>query len=279
MTRSFSSGRTQGVGDWPPFHARDHGRVLLTRTTYRSIFENMLGLSAAPVGIADPLQLLGIAPSKGRILRYFALRPEGQPHVRQLQRVLGIGGASAQRDLEALVTLGALERSRDGRLVRYRTIPSSPFWRAFHLLLGTTSDPTGLLRDALLDVSGVQGAFVFGSLAKGAQHDDSDVDLFIIEDANVDRQSLLRQLAEVTLLAGREVNVIRYTPQALAERLGDPTHPGSRFVRDVLEGPKRWVAGSPSAILPLATAAGVRMPEDISDEPRTAPSVHQWTRG
>lgn len=76
----------------------------------------MISPQASQTGIADPLQLLGIAPSSGRILRYFALRPEAQPHARQLQRVLAIGGASAQRDLERLVTLGALARSTDGRL-------------------------------------------------------------------------------------------------------------------------------------------------------------------
>jgi predicted nucleotidyltransferase len=211
----------------------------------------------------DPLRLLGMAASTAAILRYFALRPEAQPHARHLQRVLGIGGASLQRDLERLVKIGALERSPDGRLVRYRVVPSSPAWRGLQLLIGNVSDPTALIADALRDVSGVQAAFVFGSMASGTQRDDSDVDVFIVEHPDVDKRSLLRQLSEVTLLAGREVNTVRYTTHALAERLGDSRSAGSRFVREVLQGPKRWVAGAPAAILPLASAAGVRMPEAV----------------
>jgi predicted nucleotidyltransferase len=208
---------------------------------------------------SDPFHLLGLAPSAGRILRYFALRPEARSHTRQLQRVLGLGGASLQRELERLVTLGALERFEEGRLVRYRAAPSSSLWTAFRLILGTTSDPAGLVRDALCDVPGVQAAFLFGSSARETPSDDSDVDVFVVEGPAVDRRTLLRQLAEVAALIGREVNTIRYTPQALAERLGNPDHPASHFVREVLAGPKRWVAGVPATLVALATAAGLRM--------------------
>jgi predicted nucleotidyltransferase len=226
--------------------------------------------TAAVVTFDDPLEVLGLPPSTGRILRYFALRPDAQPHARHVQRVLEIGAASTQRDLERLVTIGALERSREGRMVRYRAVASSPVWRAVRLLIGSVADPTGLIAEALRDVPGVQGAFVFGSMSNGTQRADSDVDVFVIEDADIDQRSLLRQLAEVTLLAGREVNAVRYTTQALAERLGDPDHAGARFVRETLQGSKRWVAGSPAAILSLATAAGVRMPEAVATGRRTA---------
>ena len=48
-----------------------------------------------------------------------------------------------------------------------------------------------------------------------------------------------------------------YTARALGDRLGDPHNPAWGFVREVLQGPKRWVAGDDSVIAPLAAAAGV----------------------
>ncbi len=220
--------------------------------------------TAAPT---DPFESLGISAAAASILRYFLLRPEERPHARKIQRVLGLGGASLQRELLRLTALGALLRSKEGRRVHFSIAPDSPLWTAFRIIMGTTSDPTALVRDALRDVPGVKAAFLFGSTARGNQRSDSDVDLLVIETPTVDRRKLLRQLAEAGMLSGREMNTIRYTLQTLSERLGDPDHPGAGFVREVLTGPKRWVAGSASAIAPVATAAGLRLP-DVSVETR-----------
>ena len=210
---------------------------------------------------SDALTLLGVASSAVRILRYFLLRPTGAVHARHLQRVLNLGAASVQRDLERLLGLGALDRTQEGRLIRYRMVPASPLWTAFRILLGTAADPTTLVQDALRDVRGVQAAFVYGSTAKQTRGKDSDVDVFVVGDANVDRRALLGQLAEAGALLKSEINTMRYTPQSLAERLNDSNHPGAHFVREVLEGPKHWVAGDPESLRPITTAAGVRIDE------------------
>ncbi|MBX6332638.1 MAG: nucleotidyltransferase domain-containing protein [Gemmatimonadaceae bacterium] len=217
--------------------------------------------SEAPRPAADTMEQLGIAPAAARLIRYFALRPDARPHMRQVQRVLGLGGASLQRELERLVGLGLVERSVDGRHVRYHTNETSPLWAPLRLLITAAADPIALLRDALLDVPGVEAAFVFGSFAHGQPRATSDVDLFILEGRTFDRQTFFRRLTEVGLLSGREVNAQRYTEQRLAERLSNPEHPGAAFVREVLAGPKRWVAGSADVLTPLATAAGITMPE------------------
>lgn len=219
-------------------------------------------LDAKPRG--DALELLGVAPSAARILRYFALRPSAQPHARELQRILRLGGSSLQRELARLGELGALERVPDGRRVRHRAVEGSPVWRAVRILEGASADPTLLIEDALVDVPGVRAAFVFGSVARGTQRDDSDVDLFVVEDSTVDRRKLLSQLAEAGLLVGREVNAVRYTLQELGERLGNPSHPACRFVRDTLTGPKRWVAGDPAEIAPVAAAARLSFAEIVA---------------
>jgi predicted nucleotidyltransferase len=205
----------------------------------------------------DPLDLLGVPAAEARMIRYFLVRPDGRPHLREIQRVLDLGGASVQRALNRLVALGALERiEEDGRTL-YSVAQGLSVWRALRLLESETTDPAPLMREALIDVKGIEAAFVFGSMATGDIHDDSDVDVLVVEQPSLDRRKLNRRTAEAGLLLGRQVNTVRYTPEALAERLGDPSHPAWGFVHEVLRGPKKWVAGAADALVPLATAAGV----------------------
>jgi predicted nucleotidyltransferase len=209
----------------------------------------------------DALELLGISPAASRMFRYFLVRPDARPHARELQRLLRLGGASLERELERMLALGALRRREEGRRVVYEAIHDSPIWKALRVLAVGSADPVPFVEAALADVPGVRAAFIFGSTAEGTQKQHSDIDLFVLEDAELDRNRLLRQLAEVELLLEREVNPVRYTPQTLAERLGDPDHPAWQFIRNVLTGPKRWIAGAASSIAPLATAAGLRIPD------------------
>lgn len=187
------------------------------------------------------------------------LRPGARPYARHLQRVLDLGGASLQRDLGRLVDFGILERTEDGRLARYHTGDRPNFWAAVRLLVADLDDPASLLSEALRDVSGIEAAFVFGSAAEGARCSDSDIDLFVVEQPGIDPRALHRQIAEAGHVLGREMNPVRYTQQALAERLGNANHAANGFVRAVIAGPKRWVAGSEAAIRPIATAAGLSL--------------------
>src|SRR4051812_47230336 len=82
------------------------------------------------------LEALGVPPSTARLIGFFAANASARPSVRELQRTLGIGSASAQRDLQRLVKAGALEAMPDGRLIRYRVNEESPIWRAVRLLTG-----------------------------------------------------------------------------------------------------------------------------------------------
>lgn len=87
------------------------------------------------------------------------------------------------------------------------------------------------------------------------RREDSDVDVLVVEGSCLDRRTLYRNLSEASLLLGREVNSVRYTVDALADRLGDRTHPASGFVHDVLSSPKDWIGGAPASLAPVATVA------------------------
>jgi len=215
---------------------------------------------------ADTLDLLGLSPAAARIFRYFLVRPGARPHAREIQRRLALGGASLKRELDRMVRLGALRKEREGRRTHYSVVEEAPVWRAISILESTSGNPAPLLEDALVDVPGIEAAFIFGSAATGEQHDESDIDVFVVEEPTADHGKMLRHLAEAGMILGREVNPVRYTLQALAERLGDARHPARDFVRDVLRGPKQWIAGTADTLIPIATAAGLE-PEQLTKVP------------
>jgi predicted nucleotidyltransferase len=209
----------------------------------------------------DALELLGIPTAEARLIRYFLVRPGIRPHLREIQRALGLGGASVQRALGRLEELGALERVEEGGRTLYAADSRGSVWKALRLLESETRDPTPLMREALIDVPGIAAAFVFGSMATGQIHDESDIDLLVVEHPSLDPRELNRRTAEAGILLGRQVNTVRYTPEGLAQRLGNKSHPAWGFVHEVLRAPKKWVAGAADALVPLATASGISRDE------------------
>ncbi len=105
-------------------------------------------------------------------------------------------------------------------------------------------DPIEVLRELLADVPGIRAAFVFGSAAKGALRPDSDIDLFIL-DEGADPIALGEAMLTACARIGREIDLRRYT----RERFREARHRrGTGYLQRVLDGPKRWVIGSPSLL-------------------------------
>lgn len=234
-------------------------------TTNRATKMRGRGRYPGTAASSDRLAMLGLRGSRIDLLRYFAIHPDDRVHLRRLEQLFGARSASFQRDLRALVELGAVRRiDGESRRVEYDVIRSWPLWSAIRTLVAELSDPAVLVREALRGVRGVEAAFVYGSQATGRARPDSDVDVFVLGD-DIDRRTVLRSFAEVGILTGRQVNAGVYTRMKLADRIGQPDSPARRFLRDVLTGPKTWVAGDSDALLPIAAAAGIAL-----SLPRTA---------
>ena len=87
------------------------------------------------------LETLGVPPATARMVAFFARNPTARPTVRELQRTLGVASASAQRDLDRLVRVGAARAVADGRMRRYAAVMDSPLWTALRILLSDEKPP------------------------------------------------------------------------------------------------------------------------------------------
>jgi predicted nucleotidyltransferase len=187
----------------------------------------------------DALSATLASGALARVVIDFAVHPDDAPYGREIQRRTGLTPRSLQTELARLERLGVIRRRPEGRLVRYELIEGNPRWRALRALIRELADPVDVVRNALADVPGIAAAFIFGSFARGDTREDSDVDVFLLGE-NIPERVLYRRTIEAGILLDREVNLVEMTRDDVARRIES----GSSFIRNVLSGPKIWLAGS-----------------------------------
>src|ERR1019366_473196 len=96
----------------------------------------------------------------------------------------------------------------------------------------------GSLRAALTELPGIRFAFVYGSVAKGQETPESDLDLFIV--GKVSGPLVHKALAGAKTALSREINTSRFTLEEVQARLKQ----GDSFIKDVLKGPKMFIIGT-----------------------------------
>lgn len=177
---------------------------------------------------------------QSRVYRWVFGQPEREFYLSELRRLTGLGSATLQRELNKLADAGLVLSERVGNLRRFRANPQSP---VFNELVGLTRKTLGaepLLRDALQALAvDIEGAWIYGSYAKGADTADSDIDLMIVSKTlTLSRVFEAVQPAEAQL--GRKVNPTLYTPAEFAKRRAEK----DSFVNRVLAQPVVPLIGS-----------------------------------
>jgi predicted nucleotidyltransferase len=138
--------------------------------------------------------------------------------------------------------LGALRRSNERGHAFYAADEAHASWRAWIILLRACAAPVDVLREALVDASGLEAAFVFGSVARNDTGPGSDVDVLLVGGDEA-REQAGRVLSDASLLIGKDLDVVGYAPDELRERLRS----GNAFIQRVLQGPKEWLRGPDTA--------------------------------
>jgi predicted nucleotidyltransferase len=196
---------------------------------------------------ASDSTLASLFPSMAmaRLVVFIAVHPGQRFHLRELKRRTRLSSASLQRELQRLVDAGALVREEgDDDRVYFTANEAHDAWRAWILLLRSVADPADVLREALVDAPGVEGAFVYGSTVRGDTRPDSDIDVFLIIREEEPARDRRRQISEAEFLIGRPLDVVEYS--AATARQG--ARSGNPFLSRVLAEPKTWVYGGPETL-------------------------------
>lgn len=202
-------------------------------------------------------QLFG--QTRSAVLSALLLHPESSLHVRELARLTGASAGSLHRELRLLAELGLLLRQEVGRQVHYRANAAHPVYGELAQLLRKTAGLVDVLREALEPLGGkVELAFVYGSMASGAERAGSDVDLMVL--GRVTFADLVRVLAPAQATLRRDVNPTVMTRREFEDRRAA----GDGFARSVMHGEKLWLKGGdgdlgqPAPDRPTEAASGHR---------------------
>ena len=166
-------------------------------------------------------------------------KPEKSFYLKEILRMTGMGVATIKRELSRMTAAGILTLQKIGNQHHYQANPACPIYME---LLGIVRKSIGLvavLQSALLPMDEVLNlAFVYGSIAKGSEHAESDIDLMLIgEDLAYGEVMALLIPAEEAL--GRPINPTLYTPSGFKDKLAQQNH----FLERVMEQPKIMVKG------------------------------------
>lgn len=192
--------------------------------------------AAAPTALADAL----FTPVQKRVLGLLFAQPARCFQSSELIRLARSGTGATHRLLTRLARSGLVRVSVQGRQKYYQANPDSPI---FAELVGLVRKTVGLvepLREALAPVADrIRAAFVYGSVAKGEDRADSDIDLMVIAE-DLDYATLFEavQMAEQQL--GRPVNPNLMTASQWRRKRAQP----DSFAARLDQGPRLFVIGS-----------------------------------
>ena len=164
-----------------------------------------------------------------------------------LIQLAGLGRGTVQRELEFLARAGVVRRTVRGRQVYFQANAESPIYAELRGLVVKTAGVADALQAALARLAGrIRVAFIYGSIAKGAERRGSDVDVMVIGEVSFAEAS--ESLAKAQKTIGREVNPSVYAPADFRAKVGAKHH----FLRTVLKGEKIFLIGDEHELARLA---------------------------
>lgn len=189
-----------------------------------------------------------------RVLALLLPKPSERWHLRDLARATGLAVGTVRREVEGLVAAGIVQRIKDGNRTYFQAQTRSPLYPELLQLLLKTAGLADVLREALEPLgTKVRVAFVYGSLAKGDETAESDIDLMVLGNAKFAK--VVEALGPVRERLGREINPTVYPVQEFRQKAAADHH----FVTSVLRGEKLFVIGGADE---LERVAGQRLAEE-----------------
>ena len=162
---------------------------------------------------------------------------DGALHVRGIERKTGFAIGTIQTEMKKLHRLNLVLKKRDGNRLYYRANQQHPVFSEIQALVIKTVGLLDVLKSALADEKKIRLAFVFGSIARGSEKADSDIDLMVI--GNIGLRSLTRLLRGLTEKIGREINPYILSTEEFNLRKSENEH----FVTQVLKDSKLFIIG------------------------------------
>jgi predicted nucleotidyltransferase len=197
-----------------------------------------MGTSATKrrTGLADAL----FTTTQQRVLSQLFGRPEVSFIQQELIERAGGGSGAVRRELARLVESGLVTTSVVGKQKHFQANRAAPIFDELRGIIVKTVAVTDPLRAALRPLAKrIQLALIYGSVARGEDKAQSDIDLLVVAD-DVLLEELFARLAPVEKKLGRKINPTLYTRADFERR----RQSGNPFLKKVLAGEPLMLIGS-----------------------------------
>jgi len=218
-----------------------HRRSLSVIPIMGMILPNMGTITGKPKSLPAPTALAGVlfTPVQQRVLGLLFGQPQRRFQSAELIRLAGSGTGAVHRLITRLAATGLVAVEKVGNQKFYQANPASPVFKELCGLVRKTAGLVAPLQSALAPLAEqISAAFVYGSIAKGKDRADSDIDLMVIADT-LDYADVFAALQTVEAQLGRTVN-----PNVMTLAEWRRKRMQSGFVSRVADGPRLFVVGS-----------------------------------
>ncbi len=190
----------------------------------------------------EPLSLSSALFSKvqQRVLALIFGRPERSFYTSEIVRAVDSGTGAVERELSRLERSGLVAVEWIGNQKHYRADRASPIFEELHGLVAKTVGLAEPIKASLQPyASAIKTAFIYGSVAKGTDTAQSDIDLMVIGD-DLNYSDLYDASHSAQDRLGRKVNALFLSPRSWRRKASDK---GS-VVNKISGSPKIFVIGS-----------------------------------
>jgi predicted nucleotidyltransferase len=179
---------------------------------------------------------------RAKIITTLFLSPGIGRNAWELTQALGENYSAVWKELNRLEEMGILASEKRGNAKVYRVDHTSPIEPELRSIVLKTEGIGGLLRASLGKMKNVQQAFIYGSVASGKADRESDLDLMIIGEVDLEEISPLISEAERAL--NRPINYVLFSEEEWKEKLAshDP------YATNVDNGQKIMLIGGESGL-------------------------------
>ena len=152
-----------------------------------------------------------------QLLSHFLMNQETREHIRALASRIDAQYSAVWKELNNLESAGLLRSESIGGRKIFSLNPNASIISELRSILLKTVAVGDYVRQSIGDIKGVKAAFIFGSYAKGEMDADSDLDLMLIGEIDVEKISPVIDKLESQLQ--RDVNYILFTENEWDSRL------------------------------------------------------------
>lgn len=205
-----------------------------------------MGINSAPgasyIGFGDAL----FSRTQQGVMTYLFGDPNRSYYASELIKLVGIGSGAVQRELKRFTECGLVVMQRIGNQTHYRANQESPIFRELVQIVHKSFGVAGPIREALRPLAKkIDGAFIFGSIAKKEDSAKSDIDLMVISNT-VTHGDLITTFLKTESQLQRTINITLFTKKEIFQSQKE----GNAFIRRVCEQPKIWILGSEENLFP-----------------------------